>query len=146
MGAGAAILGLVLALAGCAGDSYPPAKVASDVVGTWIHGPGRLVLNSDSTFVMTNMPKYVVDGLSNERHGPVVSCSGKWGILLEDQNMKLYPDSATCRSSGLFVTGRDSQRTIAFGLDTGSANPLCFELVRSHSKLTPRGVDECSTY
>ncbi|MEY9854245.1 hypothetical protein ABH923_003923 [Leifsonia sp. EB41] len=95
---------------------------------------------------MTNMPEYVADGLSDEPHGPVVSCSGKWNILLADQNMQLYPDSATCRSSGLFVTGRDNQRTIAFGLDTGSDNPLCFELVRSDSKLTPQGVDECSTH
>ncbi|MFE4950337.1 hypothetical protein ACFQ9V_09535 [Leifsonia sp. NPDC056665] len=94
---------------------------------------------------MTNMPEYVVDGISDEPRGPVVSCSGKWGILPENQNITLYPDSGTCRSNGLFVTGRDNERTIAFGLDTGSGNPLCFELVRSDSKLTPQGVDECST-
>lgn len=114
-----------------------------------MHGSARLVLAGDGTFVMTHMPKYVVQADSGESRTPTLTCSGTWSFDQTVQNLTLSPtkpSSAECRGDELSVAGRNNERTIAFGIDSGSGNPLCFELLRPGSNLTAQGIDECQTY
>jgi len=149
----AVLVGLVLALVLCCApacstllDTYPNAHKRADLAGTWVHGPGELVLNADGTFEMTDMPKWVVDGDSSlSKSGQSVSCTGTWTFQKETQNLDLTGTGSSC-SSGLIATGRAGEITITFGIDDGSGDPRCYELVRAGSRLKPQGIDECLQY
>jgi hypothetical protein len=132
---------------GCAGlfDSYPNAEKPADMVGTWTHEAGRLTLNEDGTFAMTDMPKWVTLGDSSATGSGTVSCTGTWSLNVEVQNFYLSSMEADCGGHG-FATGRQDEMTIAFGIDGGSGDPRCYELVRDGSTLTPRGFDDCIQY
>ncbi|BDZ55206.1 hypothetical protein [Agromyces marinus] len=134
---------------GCTGffAVYPHAEEPADVVGTWVHGSGRLVLKADGTFEMADMPKRIIDG-----HGPrsksteTAGCAGSWTLYAETQSIYLTATSGDCRGGQLLATGRNGEMTIAFGIGGGTDDPRCFELVRSRSNLEPRDTDECLWY
>lgn len=142
------LVGLALGLSGCVDffDSYPNAEEPADMAGTWTHGSATLVLEEDLTFVMTDMPDWVLEADSSRSASTeTISCSGTYDISEATQNASLLSSASGC-SVGFFATGRDDEMTIAFGIDNGSADPRCFELVRLDSELTPRGIDECWQY
>ncbi|WP_247629279.1 hypothetical protein [Microbacterium croceum] len=146
----AALIGLLVAstLTGCAGffDVYPNAEEPADLVGTWEHGDGRLALHEDGTFEMTDMPEWVTTGDSSlSESDATVACSGTWELSVETQNFWLVSADTGCGGGG-FATGRSGEMTIAFGIDSGSGDPRCWELVREGSELAPRGYDECLQY
>lgn len=135
-------------LAGCTGffDSYPNADEPADLVGTWTHAAGRITLNEDGSFEMTDMPKWVALGdSSGSGSSETVSCTGTWTLSVEIQNFWLSSEAADCGGGG-FATGRQGEMTIAFGIDSGSGDPRCYELVREDSNLTPRGYEDCLQY
>lgn len=136
-----------IGLAGCAGlfDRYPNAEKPADMAGTWTHDEGRLTLNDDGTFEMTDVPKWVALGNSSATGSGTVSCTGTWSLNVEVQNFYLSSIEADCDGHG-FATGRQDEMTIAFGIDGGSGDPRCWELVRDGSTLIPRGTDECIQY
>jgi hypothetical protein len=134
-------------LTGCAGlfDSYPNADTPADMAGTWTHESGRLTLNEDGTFEMADMPKWVTLGDTSATGLGTVSCTGTWSLNVEVQNFHLSSMEADCGGHG-FATGRQDEMTIAFGINGGSGDPRCYELVRDGSELTPRGVEDCIQY
>lgn len=116
------------------------------MTGTWTHGSATLVLEEDLTFVMTDRPEWVLEADSSRSASTeTVSCSGTFDLFEETQHAPLFSPASGC-NAGFFVTGRDDEMTIAFGIDKGSADPRCFELVRLDSELSPRGIDECWQY
>lgn len=143
-----ALIALALGLSGCGDffDYYPNAEEPEDMAGTWTHGSATLVLKEDLTFVMTDMPDWVLEGdSSRSTSAETVSCSGTFDLFEATQNASLSSSASGC-SAGFFATGRDGEMTIAFGIDSGSGDPRCFELVRRDSELTPQGIDECWQY
>ncbi|ONI65242.1 hypothetical protein ALI44B_00690 [Leifsonia sp. ALI-44-B] len=115
------------------------------MAGTWTHESGRLTLNEDGTFEMTDMPRWVTLGDTSATGLGSVSCTGTWSLNVEVQNFHLSSMEADCGGHG-FATGRQDEMTIAFGINGGSGDPRCYELVRDGSDLTPRGVEDCIQY
>lgn len=139
------------ALTGCAGlfDRYPNAQGPADLAGTWTHASSRLTLHGDGTFEMTDMPTWVTRGDTSAPVDPgtpaTVSCTGTWDLQVDVQNFHLSSPTPDCGGGG-FATGRQGEMTIAFGIDGGSGDPRCWELVRVGSDLEPRGREGCRQY
>jgi hypothetical protein len=142
-------LSVAFGTAGCTGlfAVYPNAEEPADLPGTWVHGSGQLVLEANGTFEMTDMPKRITDGHSRgSKSTDTVSCAGTWTLSKETQSIYLLATAGGCRGGQLLAAARGGEMTVAFGIDGGSDDPRCFELVRSGSDLEPRDTDECLWY
>ncbi len=136
----ALVAALAALLSGCAASA--PEPVASDLEGTWVHGGTTLVLASDGTFTLSNAPRYTLftdtegwrDGDTSTRDG-----FGDWS--LEPDAVRLdNVQGEKFHGEKLFLGLPDR---LYFGLDMGSTNPRCFELVREGSEAEPRDPEDC---
>ena len=129
------VLGAVLA--GCS-PVERTAPTTEDLVGVWVNGDTQLVLAEDGTFTLSDAPASTQVGLGDQwRDGasPVWGETGEWN---------LESDAVRIRGPKLYYEYRDSELILEFGLDLGSDNPRCFQLVREGSSLEALGPEECS--
>lgn len=124
-----------LMLCGCV-PTARPAPTAEQLVGTWVHGDTVLVLDADYAFTLTDAPLYTdflqrpwTDGSTTTRDK-----QGTWG---------LESDAVRLGNEKLFFDYEGSEIVLLWGLELGSGDPRCFELVHEGSARAPRGPEQC---
>jgi hypothetical protein len=136
-GLGFVLVGLTVALAGCA--VQPPTE--AEMVGTWVHGDTVLVLSEDGTFTLTDAPDYTLFTETDpwwESDGATRDGYGDWS--LEADAVRLDNEVGSGYGEKLFY---GSEGVLVFGLEMGSSLPRCYELVREDSDLIPKGPEDC---
>ena len=130
---------LIFLLAACAPFSRPEPTV-DDLVGTWANGDTVLILEADMSFTLTGAPAYTAIGEGDtwpEGPSPTREDRGGWGLPAGLGSVSLGGDK-------LFIEYRGSEVVLMWGLDLGSGDPRCYELIREGSTLAPRGPEDCS--
>ena len=133
----AVALGLVmLSLSACA-SIQPSPPTMQDVSGTWRNGDTVLVLNADGTYTLADAPAYTAVGEGNRwANGadPTRDETGSWSV---------EPDAVRLAGDKLYFEYSGSELLIEWGLDLGSDDPRCYQLVRQASSLVPLGPEDC---
>lgn len=133
----AAVVTAVLCLPACS-ISPNPAPTSEDLIGAWVNGKTLLVVHSDGTFDLENAPAYGRVGQTEQWRDRAADLTwnetGEWNIEF---------DAIRISGQKFYYQYIASELTLEIGLDMGSDDPRCFELVRKDSSLTARGPEDC---
>lgn len=142
--AGATALLLAAALSACSFNPWAK-PTFTDIAGVWVNGETRLTLKDDSTFTLVNAPIYTDPSRDQEwRSGTSETYDwiGEW--TLETFGVSL--NSADHHNSTLSFSRHSGEWVLFFGIDPGSGDPRCSELVREGSDRVPERPKECVIY
>ena len=112
------ILAVVATLVACAPPN-PLAPSTQDLIGTWVNGSTRLVLEADATFSLVGAPSYTAVGQGDTwmaGDGATRDETGEWSI---------EPDGVRLDGEKLYFGEVESESTLEWGLDLGSDDPRC---------------------
>ena len=123
-------------LAACVPVAHPT-RTRDTLDGTWVNGETVLVLNADATFTLVGAPVYTAVGEGEKWPNgadPTRDESGDWGV---------EPDAVRLIGEKLYFNHSGSELVLEWGLDLGSDDPRCYQLVREASSLIPLGPEDC---
>lgn len=116
-------------------NQSPPTE--EELVGRWTNGDTVLVLDADMNYTLVGAPAYTAVGEGQnwpQGVGVTRDLTGAWSV--EDDAVRLLGEK-------LFFDYSGSELMLEWGLDLGSEDPRCYQLVREASTLTPLGPGDC---